>query len=299
MLLPSSPDELNDLLLTMAAAGDAAAIRSLLEAGADPAYVDETADNPRTAFLEAANLSVDLPECLEALLPVSDPEARDKNGNTALMLAAARGNLESMALLMPHGDLEAVNHQGTTALHCAVIAGSANRIAAARMLADAMATLDQPQENGRTALHSAVFFGADDLVEILLPRSDPLAQDGAGSTPYMIAILCDDADQNWIRALEPLSDQAVVNNNGDCALDIAVSVEQWATADRLAPKSPRDRAQAAFLVAGAENMPGWAAVVESEVLGAEVAAVSNATRSLASNGGALSRSAPNRKPRAL
>lgn len=59
------------------------------------------------------------PECVELLLPVSDAMASDADGWTALMWAASSGSERCVELLLPHSDAAAVNHSGLTALDIA------------------------------------------------------------------------------------------------------------------------------------------------------------------------------------
>lgn len=59
------------------------------------------------------------PRCVELLLPVSDPEARDADGWTALMWAASSGSERCVQLLLPHSDADAATASGMTALDIA------------------------------------------------------------------------------------------------------------------------------------------------------------------------------------
>ncbi|MGX4642626.1 ankyrin repeat domain-containing protein [Massilia sp. SYSU DXS3249] len=59
------------------------------------------------------------PRCVELLLPVSDPEARDADGWTALMWAASSGSERCVQLLLPHSDVDAATASGMTALDIA------------------------------------------------------------------------------------------------------------------------------------------------------------------------------------
>jgi ankyrin repeat protein len=59
------------------------------------------------------------PKCVELLLPVSDPRACDADGWTALMWAASSGNEKCVELLLPHSDATAATENGLTALDIA------------------------------------------------------------------------------------------------------------------------------------------------------------------------------------
>ena len=59
------------------------------------------------------------PACVELLLPVSEAMAGDADGWTALMWAASSGNEKCVELLLPHSDASATSHSGVTALDIA------------------------------------------------------------------------------------------------------------------------------------------------------------------------------------
>ena len=116
--------------------GDAAAVRELIQAGADL-------------------------------------HARDRHGQTALMLAAHDGHREVVELLVAGGaDLNVAAKYNLSALMLAIVAGHA---AVARVLAEAGADLRRtgsgaPGFAGRTAYDLAVARGMEDLYAVLEPR---------------------------------------------------------------------------------------------------------------------------------
>jgi hypothetical protein len=59
------------------------------------------------------------PRCVELLLPLSDPMACDNDGWTALMWAASSGSERCIDLLLPHSDVNAATSSGLTALDIA------------------------------------------------------------------------------------------------------------------------------------------------------------------------------------
>ena len=59
------------------------------------------------------------PACAELLLPVSDPMAGDTDGWTALMWAVSSDNEKCVELLLRHSDETATNESGVTALDIA------------------------------------------------------------------------------------------------------------------------------------------------------------------------------------
>jgi ankyrin repeat protein len=101
-------------------------VEALLAAGADAA---EPNDAGFTALMWAARRS---PRCLAKLLPVSDPEAKNSDGETAWMVAARAGSVECLRLL--ENASEAVrwtkNSKGKSALAlCAEEEGRAEALA--------------------------------------------------------------------------------------------------------------------------------------------------------------------------
>jgi len=58
---------------------------------------------------------------VELLIPVSDVNATNQNGDTALMLAIKNGRDQMAELLIPVSDVKATNNAGQTALDIAKI----------------------------------------------------------------------------------------------------------------------------------------------------------------------------------
>ncbi|NVO15659.1 MAG: ankyrin repeat domain-containing protein [Rhodoplanes sp.] len=119
--------------------GDAAAVRTLLSAGADPNHTD----------------------------PAS--------GLTPLMFAAGIGNRDAVAALITAGALvDAVDRKaGAGALHKACQGG---HFAVAKQLVEAGTSIDlQATSTGHTPLFEAIWFKADDIVALLLDRDCRLA----------------------------------------------------------------------------------------------------------------------------
>ena len=103
-----------------------------------------------------------------------DVDARDRYGQTALMLAARGGHTDVVRWLAAHGaDLNHSAKFGLTALMLAVVFG---RGEAARALIEAGAALEPrgtgaPGFSGKTALDLARGRGDADLVALMEPRS--------------------------------------------------------------------------------------------------------------------------------
>ncbi len=123
--------------------------------------------------------------CVEALLPKSDAAAADRRGNTALMFASKMGHAAVVELLLPLSRVDDVDIVGETALlHAAKSGSSAD---CARMLLAAGADSTRSAAGGMTALHWAAVRGSADMVDVLLPRSNPSATNGDGFAPGDLA----------------------------------------------------------------------------------------------------------------
>jgi uncharacterized protein len=101
-----------------------------------------------------------------------DPNARDRNGQTGLMLAAHAGHLAAVQLLIDHGaNLNVTAKFGLSAMMLAVIAGH-KEIAQALARAGANLTLrgtGAPGFAGKTAADLATARGWNDLAIELAP----------------------------------------------------------------------------------------------------------------------------------
>ena len=107
---------------------------------------------------------------VELLLPESDANASNKNGQTALMYAARYGNKDLVGLLLPKSDAKATDKQGYTALMYAAFYGTEQMVKILLSKSDAKANNNY---DGKTALMYAVRrYGKTKMVELLLPESD-------------------------------------------------------------------------------------------------------------------------------
>lgn len=105
---------------------------------------------------------------VSAMLRVGvDPKQKDVNGNTALMISASQGDLQSFKDLMAYGaDINAQNKQGMTALLYALRANN-------RDLVKEILTLNDTDVNisnvlGQSPLYWAAYIGDDIVVNALL-----------------------------------------------------------------------------------------------------------------------------------
>lgn len=103
----------------------------------------------------------------------ADPNARDRHGQTGVMLAAHGGHLATVLLLIEHGaDLDITAKYGLSAVMLAVVAGH-EEIALALAHAGADLTLrgtGAPGFGGKTAADLATDRGRNHLASALAPR---------------------------------------------------------------------------------------------------------------------------------
>ncbi|MYM84277.1 ankyrin repeat domain-containing protein [Duganella sp. FT50W] len=105
--------------------------------------------------------------------PGIDLEAKAPNGNTALMMAAFRNNRAAVMDLLNHG--AQVNQKGWTALHYAAAAGS---VEITSLLLEKHAYIDAETPTGMTPLMIAAREGQEDVVGLLLVEgADAMLQD--------------------------------------------------------------------------------------------------------------------------
>jgi len=111
----------NTALLAAAEAERPKIVETLLELGADPLAVNHMGD---TSLMLSLTLGSDESlRCFELLLPVSDAGAADRDGQTALMVAAHYHGFSTFEKLLPLSDPAAVSKHGETAAWGAIYAG--------------------------------------------------------------------------------------------------------------------------------------------------------------------------------
>ncbi|EGF31595.1 Ankyrin repeat containing protein [Oxalobacteraceae bacterium IMCC9480] len=160
---------------------NASKIRQLLQRGFDPNTIDP--DRGETGLMLA--LRSDSLRVAEVLMnaPGVDLEARARNGDTALMTAAYKGNIASVQALL---DRKAeVNRPGWTALHYAATMG-ANDIV--QLLLDRYAYIDAESPNKTTPIMMAARGGHILTVKLLLDAgADATLKNDAGMTAIDLA----------------------------------------------------------------------------------------------------------------
>lgn len=167
---------------------DAVTVRKLLAQGFDPNARDEHGQVGLYAALRAE--SYKSAEVLVAQ-PTLDVNARNEAGESVLMMAALRGQLELCKQLMARG--AEVNPQGWTPLHYAASGGGE---AVTALLLSAGAQIDARSPRGLTPLMMAVRYDTEATVNLLLSRgADVTALSEAGLTP---ADYARQGDREWL-----------------------------------------------------------------------------------------------------
>lgn len=138
------------------------------------------------AFLERVNHGeIDLVKLF--LAAGINPDARDQNGDTALMIAiAANGEVVAAALLRGGASVNARTKNGSTALHLVALRGDGQ---IAQLLVKRKADVNAKTDIGETPLMIAALRGYPDTVKLLLEAgADVNAKDNRGETPLMHAM---------------------------------------------------------------------------------------------------------------
>jgi ankyrin repeat protein len=151
-------------------------VRALLRRGVDPNTVDE--ERGDTGLIVAAREGST--KVFNVLLQTRDVklDARSRNGDTAMMLAAYKGNLAAVRALLDKG--AEPNQTGWTALHYAASVGNNDIV---QLLLDRSAYIDAESPNQTTPIMMAARGGHILTVKLLLDEgADVTLKNGAGMT---------------------------------------------------------------------------------------------------------------------
>ena len=151
-------------------------VRSLLKRGLDPNTVDE--ERGDTGLIIA--MREDAANVFNLLLQTKDVklDARSRNGDTALMLAAYKGNMAAVRALLDKG--AEANQTGWTALHYAAAIGNNDIV---QLLLDRYAYIDAESPNKTTPIMMAARGGHILTVKLLLDEgADATLTNGANMT---------------------------------------------------------------------------------------------------------------------
>ena len=151
-------------------------VTGLLRRGFDP----NTRDPKGQPALIVA-LRRESPKAAMALIAARDLKVEERNARdeSALMLAALRGNLEAArALIAKDAD---VNKTGWTPLHYAASSTAPDAPAMVALLLEHHAYIDAASPNGTTPLMMAVRYGASDVARLLVQEgADPALRNQLG-----------------------------------------------------------------------------------------------------------------------
>jgi membrane protease YdiL (CAAX protease family) len=158
---------LDEQLFKAAKAGNAQEVRALLEKGADPNAKDREGVSALMRAAYRANL-----ETIWVLTERgADVNARDDEGLTPLMVAALRGNLSGVEALLEKGaDVNAQSERGLTPL---IWASSNGHIEIVRLLLNKGVDAKVKDAWGYTASTSAAKKGYTEIAELLRDREGP------------------------------------------------------------------------------------------------------------------------------
>ena len=145
---------------------NASGVKTLLDRGFDPNAVDEKGQ--RALYLALRGEAFRVAEVL-LMHPGINVDANNGAGETALMMAALRGQLDWMRRLLERG--AAVHKDGWSPLHYAATGPSA---VAVRLLLDRGAPVEAMSPNRTTPLMMAAQYGSEESVELLRLRGATL-----------------------------------------------------------------------------------------------------------------------------
>jgi uncharacterized protein len=214
---------------------------------------------PKIVVLEAppnvlpvANSSAERPDAGKTVKLLLDKganiEARDWNGQTPLIRAAAYGQHGIMRVLLERGaDIEAIDNDGQTALIAAACGGCSSidegdTLDSVRVLLKKHANVEAKDKGGYTALMVAARYGRADIVKMLLDRGAKVDdRNSDGSTALIVAAPSGASTATGmvftVPSLKVLldhhSDINATNKRGQTALIMAVSERDTTEADQV------------------------------------------------------------------
>jgi ankyrin repeat protein len=144
------------------------------------------ADRANSAALQHAAFCGQSEQIITLIAAGTDVNEPDSDGDTPLMLAAARGHTRIITMLLREGaKLNAHNDEGQTALHQAAHRGHTE---ATQVLLAAGCQVDARDNGGSTALMHAAFLGhADIAVALLAAGADTKLRNHGGYAPTDLA----------------------------------------------------------------------------------------------------------------
>lgn len=157
---------------------DVSSIRQLVQRGFD--LNTRNPDGDHALFLSLRDQAPQVAEYLIAQ-PGVDVEARNTKGESPLMMAAIKGQLELARRLIARN--AEVNKPGWAPLHYAASDPGENSTAMVRLLLEHHAYIDAESPNKTTPLMMAAHYGTPGVVKLLLEEgADPLIKNQLGLT---------------------------------------------------------------------------------------------------------------------
>ncbi len=154
---------------------NAGAVSQLIQRGFDPNTRDAKGQTGLLLALREPSHRVSM---VLIDFPKTDLDIVDPNGESALMLAALKGQRQEVDALLKRD--AAVNKTGWTPLHYAATSG---QIEIMKQLLENYAFIDAQSPNGTTPLMMAAMYGSTAAVKLLLDEgADPLMKNEQGMT---------------------------------------------------------------------------------------------------------------------
>ncbi|XP_046566153.1 uncharacterized protein LOC124274831 [Haliotis rubra] len=152
----------------------------------------------------------------------ADVKIKNKKGETLLHLAASYQCMECVKLLLPLSDVNALNSDGDTALHCSFLSFDPHSHEVIQALLDKEADVKIKNKKGETLLHCAALNECMECVKLLLPLSDVNALNSDGDTALHYSFLSYEPHSHVIQALlDKEADVKIKNKKGETALHCA------------------------------------------------------------------------------
>jgi len=179
----ASPEQVRDFFRAVQL-DDAATVRTLLAAGIDPNALNPVGGEPALVLAVREGAM----RVLQALLasPGTRVDTPAINGNTALMMAAFKGNRAAVEALLAKG--AAVNRPGWTPLHYAAAAGDNGIVELLLGRGAAVDAVSPPVSGSLTPLMMAAREGHADTAKLLVAHgADPARKNSEGLTAAQLA----------------------------------------------------------------------------------------------------------------
>ncbi|UBF27121.1 ankyrin repeat domain-containing protein [Kovacikia minuta CCNUW1] len=203
------------------------AVRVLLEFGADP----HKKSWDGTPFEQATYASPEISKLVMAADKQKGGKASTAAREEMLRSAAFDENAELVRTLVPDvTNLDAPDHSGWTAL---IFAAAKGTVEVVQMLLAAGANVNKTSNSGQTALSEAVYWGHVETVKLLIAAgADVNVRDNDGWTPLMKALTWNATEVVQV-LIDAGADLSLRNRQGKTALALAVEDKKRAIAQLL------------------------------------------------------------------